>query len=209
MNGISAGRNEAVARSQPVLLWKPQLAPGRGAIGLTVAAVLWTCWLASAPGWSAGLTHTLFYDFVCWSLGAFWVLRTAIAAVVVAGRSARRTPLDRRWLLRFGAQPLLVGVLLVLMMAHLPLQARFAFARSDFDLAASLVLANKIDSDNVHRLGTYRIHEVSDFGAGTLSFATSESTGFTYAPRSRPQDGSDTYIHLTGPWYAWFEPDPY
>src|SRR5262245_38783370 len=75
----------------------------------------------------------------------------------------------------------------------------------------SLSNVSEIDLHNSgQRVGLFRVREFSQFGS-ELRFITSEcglvdTCGIVFSPDSEPlHHGEDSYIHLFGPWWHWYQ----
>lgn len=159
-----------------------------------VVALYWL-WLASTPGY-----------LVAWyALGLMVLMLAAVWFVWVIAYVAQQ----RRFSAWLFVAPI-GGLLVVLaLMTHAPLKARWAFSASAFDQAMAIApeLATDLDDWSVEppiRIGSYWITMVS-IDRGTTSFEEASGTlcgsaQFVNAPNGVP--GSDGVVSLGGAWYA-------
>lgn len=165
---------------------------------LTAATILWA---GSYP--SGGLMPGLAAVILAGITGVLWFV------FLIAGLRARR--------FQFLGMITAVGIVVLVgsvfaARIELPLLARFAIVRPDFDrVVAARAAAGTGEKPCPAWIGSYRINECWTSGTGTY-FSERDGgflngTGFAYLPDGPPDDppmvGSVTYSQLRGSWY-WY-----
>lgn len=191
--------------SRGVSLWwrRP---PGRLFHLLLVPLALIWLWSWSVPG----LNFLLWIPSV-WALGVgalVWGVR--LLTYVVASVRGEPTSGGRWFLLAPACGVLALG----LVIADVPLKARWAISRADFEEVVDEALADDDHRSVEHRrLGLYIITLVYRQRDAVIFYeltgALSHDAGFAYLPDGpfpELEDGSferPQFRHLSGPWYAW------
>lgn len=172
---------------------------------LVVPALIWL-WSWSVPG----------FNFLLWmpsalalGIGALvWGVRLLTYLLArIRGHQTR----GGRW---FPIAPACGVLALGLVVANVPLEARWATSRSDFDDVVDVALEDDdYRSIEDQRLGLYTVTAVYRQGDAVIFYertgSFSDDAGFAYLPDGpfpelenggfeRPQ-----FRHLSGPWYAW------
>lgn len=193
------------AESDPARSWW-QRPPGWLFHLALVPPALGLLWSHSVPG----------FAFFLWSssaallfLGAVvWVLRLLASAFA---KRRMRVGGGARWFL---IAPAAGALALSLIVADVPLRARWSVSRSDFEAVVEEAMEDE-DYSSVasQRLGLYDVPHVYRQGEGIIFYertgVLSDDAGFAYLPEGpfpelenggfeRPQ-----FRHLGGPWYAW------
>lgn len=195
------------------------LGPPGGWVHLALVPVaLCLLYAVSSPGWSFLAAMVGFGGVALWTL-AWLVLALAYGAERLRSRGRRGDHArSAAWLL---LGPALVGILAAAVLTGAPLRARFALARGDFDQVRDRVATVSAGQrrteagtlratvDAPHRIGTYRVHEVSLVPAGVFFHLRTggigfHDGGFAHLPDGPPGgDGPLTPSNELGG--AWFE----
>lgn len=175
--------------------------------GILIAAALAELWSFSFPG-----VHFFGMIVPFWVLGIasiIWLVR--LLAYGMAWRHRRHNG-PARWFL---VAPLGGLLVLGLLMANVPLKARWQVGKHDFEQAlqgaerAPAKWEGRID----RRVGTYRITHVGVVEHGVLFYehtgALSDDAGFAYLPNGPSPDMSNgnfenpQWVALGDHWYSW------
>jgi hypothetical protein len=180
--------------------------PGRLFHLALVLPALGLLWSHSVPGlafllWFASVA-LLFLGAVVWG-----VRLLAYALARHRGRAEGRA----RWFL---VAPIAAVVVLVLIVADVPLRARWSVSRSDFEaVVADAMKDEDYSSVESQRIGLYDITLIYRQGEAVIFYEGNgvlfDDAGFAYLPDGpfpelenggfeRPE-----FRHLGGPWYAW------
>lgn len=200
--------DEAVADAspdaEPTPFWHRP--PGRLFHLLLVLPALVWLWAWSVPGFDLPLWMP---SAMALGLGALvWGVR--LLTYVVARIRQQPTTGGRRFLVA----PVCGAIALGLVIADVPLKARWAASRSSFETVVDEALEDDdFESVDDQRLGLYSVTNVYRQGDAVIFYertgSVSDDAGFAYLPDGpfpelenggfeRPE-----FRHLGGPWYAW------
>jgi hypothetical protein len=167
---------------------------------LLVLAALPVLWAFSVPGLAV---LWLLAGLMLWAVaGLVWLIR------LMAGLASKQG-----WSWWFVVAPVTVIVLIGLIVASVPLKARWAFSRASFDAAAAALPPAQDFIGGNAQIGSYRITSVERVSTGVIFTevhgAVFNSAGFAYLPDGPTPDlenGSfegPQFTPLGGPWYSW------
>lgn len=168
-----------------------------GALAIATLVMLWS---QSTPGFDI---RWAFAGLVMWFvLGVIWLVRL-ILCLVGGGR-------PRWWLL---VAPAMAVAMIVMIVADLPLKARFELSRADFDTAVAALPTDVRSNTGPGRIGSYEItswRRTADgliLNEGNGDFM--DDAGFAYLPEGPTPDLANSgfenpqFVALGDGWYAW------
>jgi len=205
--------------SDPTSMWVPgvpgKLArallrpPGRLFDGLVIAVGVLVLLDAAVPG------NTICFAVVlvgmCLAAGFVWIVHL-LGFLVTAGRYQRAALQDRRAWRRWLFSPAVAAIVAVLVYLRVPLRFTFWISRPAMERLVAEAMEQRTGFQCLppRSVGLYYARRI-DRVVGGVRFAVGsdhmvDSVGFAYSPDREPSAiFLDSYVHLWGPWYLWYE----